>query len=50
MAEQQLLLALQRLLKPKTSSAPKLAHLEVAVQLARDPQLVKGTACRLAGF
>ena len=49
-AEHQLLLALQHELKPKTSSAPKIEHLAVAVKLARDSALVPATVCKAAGF
>ena len=49
-AEHELLLTIQRALKPPTSSAPKLEHLAVALSLARDDGLVPTTACKAAGF
>ena len=49
-ADDELLLSIQRALKPPTSSAPKLEHLAVAVALARDPKLVLTATCKAAGF
>ena len=48
--EQQILLAIQQALKPRTSSAPKLEHLKVAIALARDDMLVLTRTCKEAGF
>ena len=45
--DDELLLAIQQALKPRRSSAPKLEHLAVAVALARDPQLLVSTTCKM---